>query len=63
MENTAEEVLLYLRILWTRQDKTRLDIYYRNITSKIVWHAVSKKTQVEACQINSITNQILYYNK
>ena len=46
-----------------RQDKTRQDIYYRNITSTIVWHAVSKKTLVEACQINSITNQILYYNK
>ena len=45
------------------QDKTRQDIYYRNITSTIVWHAVSKKTLVEACQINSITNQILYYNK
>ena len=47
----------------TRQDKTRQDIYYRNITSTIVWHAVSKKTLVEACQINSITTQILYYNK
>ena len=40
-----------------------LDIYYRNITSTVVWHAVSKKTLVEACQINSTTNQILYYNK
>ena len=47
----------------TRQDKTRQDIYYRNITSTIFWHAVSKKTLVEVCQINSITNQILYYNK
>ena len=47
----------------TRQDKTRQDIYYRNITSTIVWHAVSKKMLVEVCQINSITNQILYYNK
>ena len=47
----------------TRQDKTRQDINYRNIASTIVWHAVSKKTLVEACQINSITNQILYYNK
>ena len=46
-----------------RQDKTRQDIYYHNITSTIFWHAVSKKTLVEACQINSITNQILYYNK
>ena len=46
-------------------DKTRQDIYYHNniITSTIFWHAVSKKTQVEACQINSITNQISYYNK
>ena len=44
-------------------DKTRQDIYYHNITSTIFWHAVSKKTLVEACQINSITNQILYYNK
>ena len=43
--------------------KTRQDICYRNITRTIVWHAVSKKTLVEACQINSITNQILYYNK
>ena len=42
------------------QDKTRQDIYYRNITSTIVWHAVSKKTLVEACQFNSITNQILH---
>ena len=41
----------------------RQDSYYRNITSTIVWHAASKKTLVEACQINSITNQILYYNK
>ena len=47
----------------TRQDKTRQDIYYRNITSTIFWHAVSKKTLVEVYQINSITNQILYYNK
>ena len=47
----------------TRQYKTRQDINYRNIASTIVWHAVSKKTLVEACQINSITNQILYYNK
>ena len=45
------------------QDRTRQDIYYHNITSTIFWHAVSKKTLVEACQINSITNQILYYNK
>ena len=45
------------------QDKPRQDICYRNITSTIVWHAVSKKTLIEACQINSITNQILYYNK
>ena len=44
----------------TRQDKTRQDIYYHNITSTIFWHAVSKKTLVEACQINSITNQILH---
>ena len=42
------------------QDKTRQDIYYDNITSTIFWHAVSKKTLVEACQINSITNQILH---
>ena len=34
-------------------------IYYHNITSTIFRHAVSKKTLVEACQINSITNQIL----
>ena len=40
--------------------KTRQDIYYHNITSTIFWHAVSKKTLVEACQINSITNQILH---
>ena len=44
-------------------NKTRQDIYYHNITSTIVWHVVSKKTLVEACQINSITNQILNYNK
>ena len=44
-------------------NKTRQDIYYHNITSTIFWHAVSKKTLVEVCQINSITNQILYYNK
>ena len=43
--------------------RSRQDIYYHNITSTIFWHAVSKKTLVEACQINSITNQILYYNK
>ena len=43
--------------------ETRQDIYYRNITSTIVWPAVSKKTLVEACQIYSITNQILYYKK
>ena len=42
------------------QDKTRKDIYYHNITSTIFWLAVSKKTLVEACQINSITNQILH---
>ena len=42
-------------------DKTRQDIYYHNITSTIFWHAVSKKTLVEACQINFITNQILYH--
>ena len=42
-------------------DKTRQGIYYHNITSTIFWHAVSKKTLVEACQINFITNQILYY--
>ena len=41
-----------------RQDKTRQDIYYHNIASSISWHAVSKKMLVEACQINSITNQI-----
>ena len=35
-------------------------IYYHNITSTIFSHAVSKKTLVEACQINSITNQILH---
>ena len=45
-----------------RKDKTRQD-NYRNIARTIVWHAVSKKTLVEACQINSIINQILYYNK
>ena len=27
----------------TRQDKTRQDIYYHNIVSKISWHADSKK--------------------
>ena len=37
----------------------RQDIYYHNITSTIFRHAVSKKTLVGACQINSITNQIL----
>ena len=42
-----------------RQDKTRQDIYYHNIASTISWPAVSKKTLVEGCQINSITNQIL----
>ena len=43
----------------TRQDKTRQDIYYHNIANTISWPAVSKKTLVEGCQINSITNQIL----
>ena len=43
-----------------KKDKTRQDIYYHNIASTISWHAVSKKkTLVEACQINSITNQTL----
>ena len=46
----------------TRQDKTFI-IVTLQFTSTIVWHAVSKKTLVEECQINSITNQILYYNK
>ena len=41
------------------QDKTRQDIYYHNITSTIFWHAVSKKTLVEACQINSQYKQKL----
>ena len=50
-------------VILTLQDKTRKDIYYRNITSTTAWHTVSKKTLVKACQINSITNQILYYNK
>ena len=45
----------------THIDKTRQDIYYHNITSTIFWHAVSKKTLVEACKINYITKQILYY--
>ena len=40
-------------------DKTRQDVYYHNIASTISWHAVSNKTLVEACQINSIKNQIL----
>ena len=43
----------------TRQDKTRQDIYYQNISCTISWHAVSQKTLVVACQINSITKQIL----
>ena len=46
----------------TRQDRQDIN-YYHNITSTMFWHAVSKKTLVEACQINSITNQILYYNR
>ena len=50
-------------ILTRQREDKRQDIYYHNITSTIFWHAVSKKTLVEACQINSITNQILYYNK
>ena len=45
-------------LLKTRQEKAREDIYYHNIASSISWHAVSKKTPVEACQINSIMNQI-----
>ena len=40
-------------------DKTRQDLYYHNITSTICWHAVSKKTLVEACQINSQYKQKL----
>ena len=43
------------------QDKTRQDIYYRNITSTIVWHAVSKKTLVEARRAKLILFQIRYY--
>ena len=46
-----------------RQMVTTMYNNYRNITSTIVWHVISKKTLVEACQINSITNKILYYNK
>ena len=42
----------------TRQDKTFIIIILQEV-STISWHAVSKKTLVEACQINSITNQIL----
>ena len=61
MEGLIFGILRYFIVhLYT---KTRQDIYYHNITSTIFWHAVSKKTLVEACQINSITNQILYYNK
>ena len=44
-----------------KKEKTRQDIYYHNIASTISWHTVSKKKKplVEACQINSITNQTL----
>ena len=41
------------RLKRLRQDKTRQDIYYQNITCTISWHAVSRKTPVVACQINS----------
>ena len=41
------------------QDKARQDIYYQNITCTISWPAVSRKTLFVACQINSITKQIL----
>ena len=43
----------------SRLVQTRQDSYYHNIASTISWHTVSKKTPVEACEINSITNQIL----
>ena len=57
----AEEKSNLLLPHWSvaRQDKTRQDIYYQNITCTISWHAVSWKTLVVACQINSITKQIL----
>ena len=51
MEGLIFGILRYFIVhLYT---KTRQDIYYHNITSTIFWHAVSKKTLVEACQINS----------
>ena len=57
MQNYVKNLV---EVVTTRQDKTREHIYH-NITSTIFWHAVSKKTLVEACQIiNSITNQILH---
>ena len=51
--------VLYFLHLSAGKDKTRQDICYYNIASTISWHAVSRKTLVEACQIYSITNQIL----
>ena len=63
--SSKTEMLLLQRIYSTNivcfvLDKTRQDIYYHNIVSKISWHADSKKkTLVEVGQINPITNQIL----
>ena len=63
--SSKTEMLLLQRIYSTNivcfvVDKTRQDIYYHNIVSKISWHADSKKkTLLEVGQINSITNQIL----
>ena len=50
---------MLLRQVTDKQDKTRQDIYYQNITCTISWHAVSRKTLVVAYQINSIAKQIL----